>query len=59
MNMDGVSHIEHPRPSNKYDHQAFLNFLEIKRRELIFLLNAAGKSDAEFVSLGTLVGIEK
>ena len=56
MDMDGVSHIEHPRPSNRYDHQAFVDFLEIKRRELIFLLNAAGKSDREFVPLDTLAG---
>lgn len=55
MDMDGVSHIEHPRPSNKYEHQGFLNFLEIKRRELLFLLNATGKSCREFVSLETLV----
>jgi hypothetical protein len=56
MDMEGVSHIEQPRPSNRYDHQAFVDFLEVKRRELIFLLNAAGKSDREFVPLDTLAG---
>ena len=56
---DGVSHIEHPRPSNRYNHRAFVAFLETKRRELLFLLNATGKSDREFVPLDQLMRQEQ
>lgn len=56
MDSDGVSHIEHPRPKAKYDHQAFLAFIEVKRRELIFLLNAAGMYDGGFTGLDRLTG---
>lgn len=57
MEADGVSHIEHPRPENKYDLTSFIAFLEMKRMEFIYLLNATGKSDCEFISLAKLTGV--
>ena len=41
--MDGVYHMEHPRPSDTYGHRGFIRFMEEKRRELVLLLGAAGK----------------
>ena len=54
MDGDGVTHIEHPRPDEKYDHEAFLSLLEVKRHELIILLNAIGKYDGKFIPLAEL-----
>lgn len=54
MDGDGVSHIEHPRPSPKYDHAAFLAYLEMKRRELVMLMNATGRYGGKFRSLEEL-----
>lgn len=44
MDGDGVCHIEHTRPLDRYDHVNFMLFLEEKRRELIQLLRASGYS---------------
>ena len=56
MEHDGVSHIDHPRPTNKYDHVTFLPFLEAKRQELVELMNATGRDVGEFRPLSSLVG---
>lgn len=36
---NGIRHKFHDRPHDKYDHVAFINFLEEKRERLIYLLN--------------------
>ena len=56
MERDGVCHIEHPRPSNIYQHDAFLQLLESKRRELVYLLRSQGLYKGEFKTLAELVG---
>ena len=56
---DGVSHIAHPRPAAKYDLKSFVAFLEEKRRELVTLMEAAGKYAGEFRSLPQLLEEEK
>ena len=53
---DGVCHIEHPRPPDVYQHGAFLQFLEAKRRELVYLLRSQGLYTGEFSTLAELVG---
>lgn len=53
---DGVSHIEHARPEDKYDHTSFLPFLEAKRHELVLLMGAAGLCSGKFNPLADLVG---
>jgi len=56
MERDGVCHIEHPRPTNIYQHDAFLQLLESKRRELVYLFRSQGLYKGEFKTLAELVG---
>lgn len=56
MEHDGVVHLDHPRPADKYDHVSFLPFLEAKRHELVTLMNATGRYAGEFRTLYSMVG---
>ena len=57
---DGVLHIEHPRIATLYkDTNAFMEFLDAKRCELITLLNALGLYSGKFRTRKELVGEAK
>lgn len=40
--INGIRHIDHPRPVKKYDHVRFIDYLEERREELLFLLDLYG-----------------
>lgn len=54
----GVRHEEHPRPLEKYDHETFTAYLEEKREELMYLLNASslGCNGYRYVPKDIIVG---
>lgn len=39
----GIRHADHPRPEEKYDHETFVDILESKREELMFLMKGEGR----------------
>ena len=54
----GVHHMEHPRPERKYDHITFLDMLEERRQELLYLLALNGYDCAGHVYIPkeTIIG---
>jgi hypothetical protein len=52
----GVRHNEHPRPLDKYDHETFIKYLEEKREELIYLMQANGIPCPRFMPKDIIVG---
>jgi hypothetical protein len=55
---DGVLHMEHPRPSGKYDHAGFVLEVEAMRSSLVETLSAMGRWHGGFRSLRELLGEE-
>ena len=54
---NGIRHIFHKREKTKYDHLAFINYLEEKRRELMYLLDLYGLNERhiEYVDRETML----
>lgn len=52
----GVRHNEHPRPLDKYDHETFVAYLEEKREELMYLMEANGIPCPRYITKDTIIG---
>lgn len=55
---NGVRHKEHPRPTGKYDHITFIDYLEERREDLLFRMGLFGMEHPEYKSKSELAGIK-